>query len=537
MSQFTWADVRSFLPDLLRGTEVTIRLTLLSMIVALIVGLVIALARLSRRWWLRVPATVYLEFIRGTPLLLQLFYIYYVLPVFGVKLPAFTAGVIGLSLNYGAYLSEVYRSGILAIPAGQREAAASLGMSHVLIMRRVILPQAIRIIIPPVGNYFISLFKDSALASVITIREVMRTGNLLAASTFKHFQIYTMVALIYLAISYPASLGVTWLERRLSLSTEREPGPGWRRWMFGLAAARRSEPPPKVDEPRPPVAPVRDTQIPLAPRPPRPAAPGGPLIALTDVNKSFGALRVLKHINLEIQPGEVVVILGPSGSGKSTLLRCINHLETINSGMIAVHGFNIGRTNRDGRVVRDSSKNIEAIRSEVGMVFQQFNLFPHLTVLENVIEAPTHVRKVSRAEATQRAMELLRKVGLTDKAHAYPGKLSGGQQQRVAIARALAMQPEAMLFDEVTSSLDPELTGEVLRVMRQLADEGMTMVIVTHEMGFAREVAERIIFMDDGEIVEVATPQQFFSNPRTERARAFLDAVLDQGGEVRARAD
>lgn len=227
MSSFSWADIREFLPQLLEGTAVTIRLTLLSMAVALIIGLLIALARVSRHAVLRLPATIYVEFMRGTPLLLQLFYIYYVLPFFGIRMEAFTAGVLGLSLNYAAYLSEVYRSGIQAIPVGQREAALSLGMSPALVMRRIILPQSFRIVVPPIGNYFIALFKDSALAAVITIPELLRRGNLLAASTFKHFEIYTMVALIYLLISYPASLGVTYLERRLRLETRQEAPSAW----------------------------------------------------------------------------------------------------------------------------------------------------------------------------------------------------------------------------------------------------------------------------------------------------------------------
>lgn len=237
MSSFSWADIRAFAPQLLAGTAVTIQLTLFSMAVALVVGLVVALARISRHALLRLPATIYVEFMRGTPLLLQLFYIYYVLPFFGIRMEAFTAGVLGLSLNYAAYLSEVYRSGIQAIPIGQREAALSLGMSPALVMRRIILPQALRIVVPPIGNYFIALFKDSALAAVITIPELLRRGNLLAASTFKHFEIYTMVALIYLLISYPASLGVSYLERRLRLETRGEPAPAWWRPRQARVAA------------------------------------------------------------------------------------------------------------------------------------------------------------------------------------------------------------------------------------------------------------------------------------------------------------
>lgn len=234
MFGFSREDFVEFLPQLLRGTGITIRLTVVSMAVALVVGLFVCLGRLSRNSLLRLPAAAYVEFMRGTPLLLQLFYIYYVLPFFDIRLSPFVAGVLGLSLNYAAYLSEVYRSGIQAVPGGQREAALSTGMSQVLVMRYVVLPQAFRIVIPPIGNYFISLFKDSALAAVITIPELLRVGNLLAASTFRHFQVYTMVALIYLAISYPASLGVAYLERRLRVGPHAlaAPGPTWReRWL------------------------------------------------------------------------------------------------------------------------------------------------------------------------------------------------------------------------------------------------------------------------------------------------------------------
>jgi putative glutamine transport system ATP-binding protein len=225
---------------------------------------------------------------------------------------------------------------------------------------------------------------------------------------------------------------------------------------------------------------------------------------------------VLKDINLEIQQGEVVVILGPSGSGKSTLLRCINQLETITSGELYV----------DGVKVNDKKTDINKLRQEIGMVFQHFNLYPHKTVLENVTLAPIKVRKMPKEEAETIALELLEKVGISEKAHAYPAQLSGGQQQRVAIARGLAMKPKIMLFDEPTSALDPEMIGEVLDVMRTLAREGMTMVVVTHEMGFAREVADRVIFIDEGRILEMAAPEEFFSSPKHERAKQFLSRIL-----------
>ena len=239
------------------------------------------------------------------------------------------------------------------------------------------------------------------------------------------------------------------------------------------------------------------------------------MIEIKGLKKSFGDLHVLKGIDLHIDEREVVVIIGPSGSGKSTLLRCINFLEEPTGGTITVDG-----------IPMDSEKNINKVREEVGMVFQRFNLFPHMTVLDNITLAPMKVRKVARARAEQTAQELLDRVGLGDKADAYPNQLSGGQQQRVAIARALAMQPKVMLFDEPTSALDPEMVGEVLDVMQRLAESGMTMIIVTHEMGFAREVGTRLLFVDGGYIVEQGKPKEVFEHPKEERTRAFLSKIL-----------
>ena len=239
------------------------------------------------------------------------------------------------------------------------------------------------------------------------------------------------------------------------------------------------------------------------------------MIEIKGLKKSFGDLHVLKGIDLHIDEGEVVVIIGPSGSGKSTLLRCINYLEEPTGGTITVDGIPL-----------DSDANINKVREEVGMVFQRFNLFPHMTVLDNITLAPLKVRKINRSRAEQTAQDLLDRVGLGDKANAYPNQLSGGQQQRVAIARALAMQPKVMLFDEPTSALDPEMVGEVLDVMQRLAESGMTMVIVTHEMGFAREVGTRLLFVDGGYIVEQGKPKEVFEHPKEERTKLFLSKIL-----------
>ena len=240
------------------------------------------------------------------------------------------------------------------------------------------------------------------------------------------------------------------------------------------------------------------------------------IIICEGVRKSFGDFEALRGIDLTVSDREVIVVLGPSGSGKSTLIRCINRLEAHNSGRIVV----------DGIELNDEVSNIEKIRSEVGMVFQQFNLFPHLTVLDNITLAPTTVRKVSKDDARARAMQLLERVGIPEQASKHPGQLSGGQQQRVAIARSLAMDPKIMLFDEPTSALDPEMITEVLEVMKSLARDGMTMICVTHEMGFAREVADRVVFMESGEIVEMGTPEHFFLNPTEERTKLFLSQIL-----------
>ncbi len=245
-------------------------------------------------------------------------------------------------------------------------------------------------------------------------------------------------------------------------------------------------------------------------------AKGEPMIVMEDVDKWFGAFQALRKVNLVVGRQEVVVVIGPSGSGKSTMIRCINRLEAHDAGRVVVDGIELG----------DDIRDIGSVRKEIGMVFQQFNLFPHMTVLDNITLAPRHVRKMPRTQAEELGRELLERVRIPEQASKYPAQLSGGQQQRVAIARALAMKPKVMLFDEATSALDPEMVNEVLEVIGDLAEEGRTMIVVTHEMGFAREVADRIVFMSDGEIVEVGPPEHFFTSPREERTRRFLSQIL-----------
>jgi ABC-type polar amino acid transport system ATPase subunit len=278
--------------------------------------------------------------------------------------------------------------------------------------------------------------------------------------------------------------------------------------------------PPRMNEP--------SATLKASPPAPLTRPDGRALVRVVDLHKRFGDLEVLKGINLEVAVGEKLTIIGPSGSGKTTLLRCINHLEKPNAGHVYIDGELVGERAIGDRYVEMKDREIARVRAKVGMVFQRFNLFPHLTALENIMVGPMRVLKLPRAEAEVVAVELLRKVGLLHKRDAYPERLSGGQQQRIAIARALAMRPKLMLFDEATSALDPELIGEVLNVMRQLAAEGMTMIVVTHEMQFADDVSDRVIFMDNGQIVEHGSPREMFRSPAHPRTRAFLSAVLER---------
>jgi polar amino acid transport system ATP-binding protein len=257
-----------------------------------------------------------------------------------------------------------------------------------------------------------------------------------------------------------------------------------------------------------------------------PSTSGGPMVRAEAVHKSFGLSHVLKGIDLEVNPREVFCLVGPSGSGKSTFLRCINHLEKINAGRLYVDGRLVGYRQQGDKLYELKEKEVSAQRRDIGMVFQRFNLFPHMTALENVMEAPVQVKRETKAVARERAQQLLDRVGLGDRTGHFPAQLSGGQQQRVAIARALAMQPKLMLFDEPTSALDPELVGEVLDVMRDLAADGMTMIVVTHEMGFAREVGDSLVFMDDGVVVESGHPRDVLTNPQHDRTKSFLSKVL-----------
>ncbi len=430
----------------------------------------------------RVPRTIawiYGWLFRGTPLLVQILFFFAIVPQLGLKLGIMTTGLVGLSLNEGARMAEIVRAGLIAVPKGQTEAARSLGLRPWQVFLLVTAPQAIRVIIPPLGNNFNYMLKATSLLSVIGISELLRTSQQLAQATARPLEVYVVAACAYLLVTTSWDI----IQRRIEKRFERGFAPTPPAAVaIGLPSRIRTEPKP------------------------------GAVAELRDVCVDLGGRRVLDHVNFAVMPGEVVAIVGASGSGKTTLLRCLNGLAAPSAGEVMFQGRKLGAP----------GAALDADRRAIGFVFQRFNLFPHLTARANVAIGPRTVLGVPASEANARADVLLDKVGLADRKNAYPSALSGGQQQRVAIARALAMRPALMLFDEPTSALDPETVGEVLDVMRKLAAEGTTMVVVTHEMGFARQAADRIVYVDGGHIIEEGAPAEFFAAPRTERLRAFL---------------
>src|SRR5215469_8408905 len=422
-----------------------IRMFVAAEVLILVLALLVALVRQSSHpalFPIRILATGYVDLFRGVPLILVIFAIGLGVPALSLPVVSNQSnavyGVTALVLSYSAYVSEVYRAGLNSVHQGQVAAARSLGLPQRQALRYVILPQAVRNIIPPLLNDFISLQKDTALVGILGTIEANKAADIYSEQVF-NFSSFTVA--------------------------------------------------------------------------------GDEAVRIEGLHKSFGTNEVLKGIDLSVATHEVVCLIGASGSGKSTLLRCVNLLEPIDSGRISLWGQEITAPGIDPNLVR----------RHVGIVFQSFNLFPHMTVLSNVTLAPTKVRRVSPAQANEDARALLARFGLADKEADFPDRLSGGQQQRVAIVRALAMRPQLMLLDEVTSALDPELVAEVLDVIRELAATGMTMIIATHEMGFARDIARRVCFLEEGRIIEDAPPAELVTSPRDERTRRFLRRIVDAG--------
>jgi polar amino acid transport system permease protein len=517
---------------LLSGALTAVEITVLAMSAGLVLGLGLALVRLSSLAPLRAAAWTYTWIVRGTPQLLQLVFIYDALPLIGLKFDSFATAVIGFALNEAAFSAEIIRGGIVSVSRNQSIAAASLGMGRFLTLRRIVLPQAMRAIMPGVTNDTIGMLKLSSIASVIFVNELTFRAQQIVGQNFKFFTVFCAAGTIYLAMTSAISLLQGWVERHFDLERERaRPRMRLVRWN----AARRRDGVAETVAPsweglprrtRSGVAELHD----LLTTDDVVAGIGAPFLATSNVWKSYGGREVLSGIDLAVNRGEVVAILGPSGSGKSTLLRLISHLESVDRGEILLDGRHVGYERR-GDALKPVSRLARArADARIGMVFQHFDLFNHLTALENVIEAPIRVHGAARSEAEALGSRLLAAVGLDRHADDLPHRLSGGQQQRVAIARALAIRPRLMLFDEPTSALDPELVGEVLAVIRRLADAGMTMIVVTHEIRFAREVADRVIFMDAGRVVEEGPPAQVIDDPRQPRTRRFLRRVAQSEG-------
>jgi polar amino acid transport system permease protein len=539
------------LPFLLQGALLAVEISVLAMAGGVVIGLGLALMRLSSFAPIRMVAWTYIWFIRGTPQLLQLVFLYDALPGFGITLETFTTAVLGFALNEAAFSAEIIRGGILSVNRNQTIAAASLGMGPFLTLRRIIMPQAMRAILPGMANDTISMIKGTSIASVIFVNELTFRSQQIVGQNFKFFTVFAAAGLVYLALTSAVSLLQAFLEHRYSQDADRKPldvSAAARMFGFRLWRLRSQLPQPTssaIPEPTTPksttstvaefasLSAVASTALSFSTRPCTAkqgarAASNEPYLMCRNVWKSYGSREVLRSVDLTVHRGEVVTIIGPSGSGKSTFLRLINHLETLDWGEIHVDGEYVGYEKQGNRLrpLRNLAK--ARARARIGMVFQHFNLFDHLTALENVCEAPIRVYGENPERARDNAMNLLASVGLGSHAHHRPHRLSGGQQQRVAIARALAISPRLMLFDEPTSALDPELVGEVLAVMRNLAGRGMTMLVVTHEMRFAREVADRVVFMDDGQIAEQGTAQEVLDSPKQDRTKRFLRLVERQ---------
>ncbi|MBH0239101.1 amino acid ABC transporter permease/ATP-binding protein [Methylobrevis sp. L22] len=526
-------------PFLWQGAWIALKITTVAMAIGLLLGLGLALMRLSGFWMVRSTAWFYIWVIRGTPQLLQLVFLFDALPELGIRLDSITTAIIGFALNEAAFSAEIIRGGILSVNRNQSIAADSLGMGKFLTLRRIILPQAMRAILPGVFNDTIGMLKLTSIASIIFVNELTFRAQQIVGQNFRFFTVFIAAGLIYLVMTSAISLLQSWLEQRYDLEADRtkrkDAGPLARLtggFLFSPARpAGSSNEAPASDE-APAVAATSvarqldETWLARIATADDIVAPvGTPFVVARNVQKSYGDRQVLAGIDLTVNRGECVVILGPSGSGKSTFLRMINHLEGLDWGEIRVDGQTVGYDYAGGRPKAVAGLAGAKARARIGMVFQSFNLFGHLTALENVVEAPVRVHGTSPADAEKLGQELLASVGLGNHTAHLPHRLSGGQQQRVAIARALAIKPRLMLFDEPTSALDPELVGEVLTVMRRLAAAGMTMVVVTHEIRFARDVADRVIFMDEGNIVEQGPPEQVIDAPQHERTRRFLRMV------------
>jgi His/Glu/Gln/Arg/opine family amino acid ABC transporter permease subunit len=492
-----WDAMAEVLPTMLAvGLKNTLILAVASTIIGVVIGMVLAVMGISQSPWLRIPARIYTDIFRGLPAILTILLVGQGFARFGRELfgpSPFPLGILALSLIAGAYIGEIFRAGIQSVERGQMEACRALSMSYGQGMRLIVVPQGIRRVLPALVNQFIGNVKDSSLVYFLGLlaseREIFRVGQDQAVVT-GNLSPLLLAGIFYLSITVPLTHVVNYIDDRLRKGKNTPTA-----ITSGLEE-------------------ISELDTPAARGASEAARFKGGSLETDNLGMAYGALQVLKDVNLTIPPGTVTCIIGPSGSGKSTLLRCLNRLVEPAAGDIRLDGDSILKMKP------------ERLRRRVGMVFQHFNLFPDHTALENVMLSLTKIKGLPREEARAIAAARLTDVGLANRQHQRPGRLSGGQQQRVAIARALAMEPEVILFDEVTSALDPELVKGVLNLMADLGSRGMTMVVVTHEMGFARRVADQVVFMDEGRIVEIGAPDDLFDNPQSPRLKRFLAEVL-----------
>lgn len=488
-----WSAMAEVLPTMITvGLKNTLILAAASTVLGVVIGMILAIMGISRSPWLRIPARLYTDIFRGLPAIVTILLIGQGFARVGRELfgpSPYPLGILALSLIAGAYIGEIFRSGIQSVDRGQMEACRALSMSYGQGMRLIVVPQGVRRVLPALVNQFIGNVKDSSLVYFLGLlaseREIFRVGQDQAVVT-GNLSPLLLAGVFYLIVTVPLTHLVNAIDTRMRLGKGRPAVVTSGLEEVGeLDGARGSG-----------------------------AAFKGGSLEVRNLGMAYGDLDVLNGVNLSVQAGTVTCIIGPSGSGKSTLLRGLNRLVEPKSGDILIDGESI------------LAMKPETLRRRVGMVFQHFNLFPDHTAFENVMLSLMKIKGLPKAEAERIARARLADVGLASRQHHRPGGLSGGQQQRVAIARALAMEPEVILFDEVTSALDPELVKGVLNLMADLGQQGMTMVVVTHEMGFARRVADQVIFMDEGRVVEAGPPEAIFDKPQSPRLQRFLAEVL-----------
>lgn len=502
------------------GILLTLQVTAIGLLGGFLLGLLLAGMLISRHPWISGIARTYAVIFRGTPLILQMVFFYDALPHLGVMLSALTAAGFALAANEAPFIAEILRSGVLGVDRGQWMAGQALGMTPRVLMRRIIAPQAIRTMIPSFGNEAVSALKNSSLASFISVQELTLRSTQLASSTFDFFSIFCASGVLYLALTGTISLiqllaeYVLDLDRRVSPSgTQTARHTQHHSGLFSLKNNEKNNLDKNPDHHASKIMKLNTLNH------------TGVAVQINKLIKQYGDSVVLNELNLSVHENEVVVLLGPSGSGKSTLLRCINQLEVSSGGSVHIAGQWMGVTH-SGRTMSPSELALQRSEVGVGMVFQQFNLFAHLTVLENVAGPLRWVHKMPTEQAFARAMELLNRVDLVDKAYSLPRHLSGGQQQRVAIARALAPYPSVLLLDEPTSALDPELVHEVLSVIRKLSvEDKLTMIISTHQLKFARDIADRVVFLSGGKIIESGSAEQVLTAPQHPLTQRFLNMM------------